>query len=142
MRRYHRLRGFPPEHPPTGEGRKGETMDQPVTVDPHVEGIPVIESGEEYSSFESPSTPTSKVVKQPSSRDSTFQFPVEGYSGAQYWVFSQPSDDPVASKFGSIAPFWYTSIGQTVSEYVTTTFSYVMPQTTWDTRVLSNDECF
>ena len=109
------MQGFPPEHPPIGEGRKGETMDQPITIDPHVEGIPVTGSGEEYSSFEIPFTPTSKVVKQPSSRDSTFQFPVEGYSGAQYWVFSQPLDDLIASDSSSTTPFWDTSLKQTIS---------------------------
>ena len=72
-------------------------MTQPITVDPHVEGIPVTESKEYYSSFKNPPTPTQVVVQQPSSCDSTFHFELKWYSGAQDWVFYQPPYDPVVS---------------------------------------------
>ena len=102
-------------------------MDQLVTTDPHVEGIPVTQSKEEYASFENPSTPTLVVVQWPSSHDSTFHFPMEGNYGARDWVFSHPSDDIVASKFGPTAPFWENSLRQTISEYNTTALSYSTP---------------
>ena len=55
--------------------------------------------------------PTTIVVQYPSSRDSTFHFPMKRYSGAQDWVFYQPFDDPVASEFGPTTPFWETYLG-------------------------------
>ena len=82
MRRSCTLHGLPPEDPPSKEGREGETMDQPVTVDPHIEGIPVIVYVGKYSSFENPSTPTLVVVQQPSSHESSLQFHTEGYFGS------------------------------------------------------------
>ena len=82
VRIFYRLQGLPPKYRPTKERREGETMDQPITTDPHIEGIPVTKSGEDYSSFENPSTPTPVVVQQPSSCDSIFHFPLEGYSRA------------------------------------------------------------
>ena len=73
MRRSHRLQGLPLEFHPTLEERQGVTMDQPSTTDPFVEGIPIVESGDEHSSFENPSTLV--LVQLPSSDDSTFHFP-------------------------------------------------------------------
>ena len=84
----HGLQVLPPEYPPIMGGREWETMDQPVKTNPHVEGILVTKSKEEYSYFKNPSTPTSVVVQQPYSCDSNFHFPIEGYSGAQDWVLS------------------------------------------------------
>ena len=49
-------------------------MDQPVMIDPHVEGIMAVESGEDYSSFENLSTPTLVLVQHPYLCDSTFHF--------------------------------------------------------------------
>ena len=65
---------------------------------------------------------------------------MEGYSSAQDWVFSQPSDDPVASEFDLTAPFLNTSLVQTIYEYGTTTLSYVMPPR--DTILLLNESFF
>ena len=107
--------------------REGEIIENPIKTNPYVEGSLVTKSMEEYPSFENPSTPTLVVVQHPSLCDSTFHFLIEGYSGAQYWVFSQPSYDPVASKSSPIAPFWDTSLVQTISEYGATTLSYVKP---------------
>ena len=58
------------------------------------------------------------------------------------WVFTQSPDDPVASELGATTPFWDTSLVQTISKYGTTTLSYVTPQPTWDTILLSNGELF
>ena len=123
------MQGFPPKFPPTMEERQGVTMDQPVTIDTSLEGVPVIESEEEYSSLENLSASTSILAQLPPSQYSTFHIPIEGHSGAQYWVFSPPSDDPVALKFGPIAPFWETSLGRTISKYDTTTLTYAIPPT-------------
>ena len=84
MRRSRRLQGLPPEFPPTIEERKEVTMDQPITIDPSVEGIPVTNPGEEYYSFENLSTSTSILVQIPSSCDSTFHFPTEVHSCTRY----------------------------------------------------------
>ena len=46
MRRTHILLDLPPEFPPTMGERQGVNMDHPVTIDPYVEGVPVVESGE------------------------------------------------------------------------------------------------
>ena len=105
VRRSRKLQGLPPEFPPTKEETEEVTMDQLVTIDPSVEGIPVVESREEYSYFENPSTSSPVLVQLPSSHDSTFHFPIEGHSGAQDWVFSPPSYDPVASKFVQLLLF-------------------------------------
>ena len=73
------------------EEREGVTMDQPITANPYVKGIPTIESREEYSSFDNLSTSTLVLVQFPPSHDSTFHSSTEGHFGAQYWVFSPPS---------------------------------------------------
>ena len=83
MRRSCSLQVLPPRHSPAREGREWETMDQPVTTDPHAEGIIVTEFGEDYASFKNPSTPTLIVVELPSSHDSTFHFLMEGHSHAR-----------------------------------------------------------
>ena len=67
------------------KGNDGETMDQPSTIDSHVEGVLVIESMEEFSSFQSPS-----IIQQPSTKDTTFCFRTEGQPGAPYCVFNNP----------------------------------------------------
>ena len=61
------MQDFPPEFPPSAEERQGVAMNHPIATEPSVEGIPIIDSGEEYSSFEDPCTSTSVLVKLPSS---------------------------------------------------------------------------
>ena len=80
------------------EERQGVTTYQPTTTNPSVEGVPIIELGEEYSSIKNPPTSTPVLVQLPPSHDSTFNFPTKGYSGAQEWVFSPPSDDLVVAE--------------------------------------------
>ena len=80
VRRYRRLRGFPPKFPLAVEEMERETMDQPTMVDFEVEGVLFTESGEEIYSFENSSTPI--VVQQPSVEDTTFPFQTEGQPGA------------------------------------------------------------
>ena len=87
------------------EGNEGEIMDQPATTNSHVEAVLVIESREEISYFQSPF-----IVQQPSTKDTTFCFQMEGHPGAPDWVFNYPSDDIVAVEFGPAAPFWETSL--------------------------------
>ena len=67
------------------------------------------------------------VVQQPFAEDTTFLFHVEHLSSACYWVFTHPSDDIVASKFGPTALFWETSLGHAISEYGATILPYVNP---------------
>ena len=90
VRRSHRLQGLPHDSPLVVEGNEGGTMDQLATVEYYVEGVPVIESGEEISSFQSPF-----IVQQPSTEDTTFRFRTEGQPGAPNWVFNHLSDDTV-----------------------------------------------
>ena len=54
MRCSHRLQGLPPNSPPFVEGNEGETMDQPTSIDSHVEGVLVTETREEFSSYDNP----------------------------------------------------------------------------------------
>ena len=122
MRRSHRLQGLPPNSPPIVEGNEGETMDQPAIADSHVEGVPVTETREEFSSYDNP-----LLVQQPSTEDTTFHFPMEGHPGSSNWVFNHQSDDTVAIEFGPNAPFWVTSLGQAICEYRTNRTSYVTP---------------
>ena len=105
-RQSHKLHGLPPHSPLVAEGNKGETMDQPTTIEYHVEGVLVIEFGKEFSSYENP-----LLVQQTSTEDMTFHFQTEGQPGAPYLVFNHPSDDTVVAEFGSTAPFWNNSIG-------------------------------
>ena len=98
------------------EERQGVTMDHPVTTDPSVVSVSVVESREEYSSLENPPTSTSVLAQFPPSHDSTFHFSTEGHFGAQYWVFSPPLDDPMPLESGITAPFWESSLGHIIFE--------------------------
>ena len=89
------MQGFPPRFPPVAKGMERETMEQPTTVDSHVEGVLVDEPKEEVSSFENPSTPA--IVQQISTKDMAFGFQMEGQPSAHDWVFTHPSDDTVAT---------------------------------------------
>ena len=122
VRRSHRLHGLPPDFPPTMEGNEGETMEQPATSNYHVEGVPVNEMREEFSSYDNP-----LLVQQPSTEDISFLFPTEGQPGSSNWVFNHPSHDTVATYFGSNDLFWETPLGKSISEYGTTRPSYVTP---------------
>ena len=119
------MQGFPPKFTPIVEGMEIETMEQLATTDSHVEGILVTESEEEICSFENPSTPM--IVEQPFVEYTTFHFEIEGQPGARDWVFTDPSNDTVASEFGPMNPLWETYLGQAISEYGTTNFPYVTP---------------
>ena len=44
-------------------------MDQPTTIEYHVEGVLVIEFGKEFSSYDNP-----LLVQKPSTKDTTFHF--------------------------------------------------------------------
>ena len=51
------------------------------------------------------------VVQQPYEKYTTFHFQTKGQPDARDWVFTHPSDDTMALKFGPTAPFWETYIG-------------------------------
>ena len=53
-----------------------EAIDQGVTADSHVEGNPVVEVGEEFTTYDNP------LVEQPPTTDMTFDFPMEGQVGS------------------------------------------------------------
>ena len=104
------------------EGKEGETMDQPVSIDAHVEGVLVTETREEFCSYDNP-----LLVQRHSTEDVVFRFQPEGQPGSSNWVFNHPSDDTVAAEFGPNAPFLETSLGQAIFEYGTTRPSYLTP---------------
>ena len=56
-------------------------------------------------------------------------------------MFSQPSYEPMESKFSPTAPFWDNSLGQTIFEYDTTALYYVTPSPN-PRLLLLNDEYF
>ena len=71
MRRYRRNQDFPPDIlPATGEGPK-EATDQGDATDSHVEGSPVVESGEQFTTYIKP------LVEHPPMADTSFHAPIE-----------------------------------------------------------------
>ena len=58
-----------------------EAIDQGVTADSHVEGNPVVEVGEELTTYDNPMPHI------------TFHFPMEVQAGSSNWVFNHPSND-------------------------------------------------
>ena len=58
-------------------------MDQPATVDSHMEGVPVAEFREEISFFENP-----VIVQQHSIEDTTFHFQEEGEPSTSDLLFN------------------------------------------------------
>ena len=54
LRRSIRVRGFPPDLPPIAGESPMESTDQGATVDSHVEENPVVEVGEEFTTYDNP----------------------------------------------------------------------------------------
>ena len=106
---------FPPDSPPLMEGNEGETMDQPTCDNSHVEYVPTTKIREYFSTYDN------HLVQQPPTVDSTFHFPPKGKLSSSYWVFNHPSDDTIGTESGPNAPFWKTSLGQSISDSRTTT---------------------
>ena len=98
-----------------------EATDQGVKADSHVEGNPVVEVREELTTYDNP------LVKKLPMADNTFHFPMEGHLGSSNWVVNHPSDDTEGTKYGPSAPFWKTSLGQSIYEFGTTRPSFVNP---------------
>ena len=54
LRRSRRVQGLPPNLPPIVGEIPMETIDQGATTDSHVEGNPVVEVGEEFTTYDNP----------------------------------------------------------------------------------------
>ena len=46
---------------------------------------------------------------------------MEGQPGSSNWTVNHPPDETIEVGYGPNAPFWITSLGQTIVEYGTTT---------------------
>ena len=57
-----------------------EATNQGVVVDSHVEENPVVEVGEEFTTYDNP------LVEQPPMADTSFHFPMEGHVGSSNWI--------------------------------------------------------
>ena len=77
-----------------------EATDQGVATNSHVEGSPVVESGEQFTAYVNP------LVQQSPTTDTSFHSPMEGHT-----------DSPVETEYGPNAPFWRTSMGQAIFEF-------------------------
>ena len=97
--RSQRLQGLPLEFPLVVEVSTMEATDQHVMVDSHVEGNPVVEAGEEFTSYDNPF-----VVQQPPVADTSFNFQMEGQTGSSDLVFNHPFDDTIGVEFRPNAP--------------------------------------
>ena len=64
-----------------------ESTYQGATTNYHVEGNPVVEVREEFTTYDNP------LVKQPPMVDTSFDFPMEGHFGSSNWVIDFPFDD-------------------------------------------------
>ena len=53
------------------EGNKGETMDQPNSIDSHVQYVLVTQTREEFSTYDTP------LVRHAPTAHSNFHFPIE-----------------------------------------------------------------
>ena len=87
-----------------------EATDQGVVTDSHVEGIPIVEGGEQFTTYTNP------LVEQPPAVETTFHFPMEGHA-----------DSPTETEYVPNAPFWRTSMGQSLSKFEITRPSFVNP---------------
>ena len=65
-----------------------EATDQGATTDSHVEGIPIVESGEQFTAYINP------LVQQPPMDDTSFKYLSEGRT-----------DSPINTEYGPNAPF-------------------------------------
>ena len=70
-----------------------EAIDQGAITDSHVEGRPVVESGEQFTAYINP------LVRQPPVANTSFHYLREGCT-----------DNPVETEYGPNAPFWRTSM--------------------------------
>ena len=61
------------------------------------------------------------MVQHLPTTDSAFHFPTERQPHSSDWVFNHPLNDTVWEEFFPNAPFWRTSLGQSISDYGTTT---------------------
>ena len=75
-----------------------EAIDQGATTNFHVEGSIVVESGEQFIAYVNP------LVQQPPVANTSFHSPMEGRI-----------DGPDETEYGHDAPFWRTSMGQSLS---------------------------
>ena len=113
-----------------------EAIDQGAMTNSHVEGNPVVEVGEEFTTYDNP------LVKQPPTADTTFHFSMEGHVGSSNWVFDCPYDDTEGKKYCPNAPFWRTYLGQAIFEFGTTRPSFVNPTRDgpWNEEMFRRDQ--
>ena len=61
------------------------------------------------------------MVQIPPAADTNFDFPMEGQPDTFEWIINHPPDKTIEAEYGPNAPFWRTSLGQTMAKYETTT---------------------
>ena len=87
-----------------------EATNQGAETNSHVEGIPVVEGGEQLTNYTNP------LVEQPPTAKTTFHFPMEDHANS-----------PFETEYGPNGPFWRTSMGQALSKFGVTRPSFDNP---------------
>ena len=87
-----------------------EATNQGATTNSHLEGSPVVDSGEQFTAYVNP------LVQQPPTADTSFHSPMEGHT-----------DILVETEYGPNAPFWRTYMGQYIFEFGVTIPSFENP---------------
>ena len=64
-----------------------ESIDQGATTDSHVEGSPIVDVEEEFTTYDNP------LIEQPPTADTAFHFLMEGRAGSLDWVATHPIGD-------------------------------------------------
>ena len=99
-RHYRRLQGLPLDSPPTVEGHEGVNMEQPASANVPVGTALDSETREDFTIY------TNSLLQLPPAVDASMHSPLEGHI-----------DSPIPPDYGLDAPFWRTSMGQSISEF-------------------------
>ena len=76
-----------------------------------METNPATEPREEFSFYDNP------LVQLTLEVNTSFHFPTEGRPRSSEWIGNHPPDETTGEKYGPNAPFWRTSLGQTIAGY-------------------------
>ena len=90
-------------------------MEWLASTDAHIENTLATETREDWSIYNNP------LVQMPLADDPPFLFLMEGQAGSSNWMFNHPPDETIEVEYGPNSPFWRTSLGKSIAEYITTT---------------------
>ena len=107
-------------------------------VDACIETTSTTETREDFYVYNNP------LVQMPPAMDTTFHFLMEGQPSSSDWTVNHPPDETIEEEYVPNAPFWRTSLGQTIAKYKTSTIEpYILaPLRTRLENAPSNEEFF